>query len=298
MSSYLRQNVIGRVPELPISDEQYEAVVDARAILTSAFTIEESYDLLIGNYVEVEQELLAATATNAVRDLNGYHDFFELRSTINRRVVNLLTATRLYLDQTPQRLSDCATAPEGARSEFKQRTRDHYDSKFGYRFLEALRNHVQHCGLAVHRLSLNKKWIGEGENRELELSIQPFTEKCYLITDGGFKQKVLDEMPEQVVLTLVIREYLQCIGDLQKLVRSHVTERVREARQTIEGHLSEYAKESTGSTIGLTAFRIDSQGRKESVPLLLDWDDVRIKLIARNSGMVSLGRHVVTGRAK
>lgn len=188
MNCYLRQNVIGQVPELPISNEQYEAVADARSILASAFAIEESYDLLIGNYVEVEQELLTATAINAVRDLNGYHDFFELRSTINRRVVNLLTATRLYLDQTPQRLSGCAATPEDARAEFKQRTRDHYDATFGYRFLEALRNHVQHCGLAVHRLSLNSKWIGEGEGRVLELSIQPFVEKRYLVADGGRSQ--------------------------------------------------------------------------------------------------------------
>lgn len=298
MSSYLRQNVIGLAPVLQISNEQYEAIVDARAILTSAFAIEESYDLLIGNFMEVEQELLPATTINAVRDLNGYHDFFELRSTINRRVVNLLTATRLYLDQTPQRLSDCATTPDVARFEFKQRTHYHYDATFGYRFLETLRNHVQHCGLAVHRLSLINKWTGEGEDRVFERSIQPYAEKCYLVMDGGFKQNVLDEMSEQVDLTLVIREYLECIGDIHKLVRSHVTERVRDARQTIEGHLSEYSKESNASIIGLTAFRTDSQGRKESVPLLLDWDDVRIKLIARNSCMVALGRHVVTGRAK
>lgn len=296
MSSYIRQNVLSRVPELPISDEQFEAAAQARLVLNAAFALEESYDLLIGNYVEVEQELLTATATNAVRDLNEYHDFFELRSTVNRRVVNLLTATRLYLDQAPQRLSDCATEPEKARSEFKQRTHDHYDATFGYRYLEALRNHVQHCGLAVHSLSFNNKWIGEGESRELELSIQPFSERRYLVADGGFKRNILDEMPEKVVLTLVIREYLQCIGDLHKLVRSCVAERVKVARQTIQEHLSSYAE--IGPTIGLMAFRTDSQGRRESVPLLLDWDDVRVKLVTRNSSLVALGRHVVTGRAK
>jgi hypothetical protein len=195
-------------------------------------------------------------------------------------------------------LSDCATEPEKARSEFKQRTHAHYDATFGYRFLEALRNHVQHCGLAVHSLSLRKKWIGEGENRELELSIQPFAERHYLGSDTGFKATILREMHEKVVLTLVIREYLQCIGDLHKLVRSHVAERVKVARQTIQGHLSNYAKASDGSTIGLTAFRTGHQGQQESVPLLLDWDDVRVKLVSRNSGLVALGRHVVTGRAK
>jgi hypothetical protein len=209
-----------------------------------------------------------------------------------------LTATRLYLDQTPQRLSDCATDPEKARSEFKQLTRDHYDATFGYRFLETLRNHVQHCGLAVHSLSLSNKWIGEGEDRVIELSIQPFSEKRYLITDSRFNKKILNETPEKVILTLAIREYLQCIGDIHKIVRIHVTERAKKARQTIELHFSEYAKKAGGSTSGLTAFRTDSQGKSELVPLLLEWDDVRIKLIARNSGMVALGRHVVTGRAK
>lgn len=296
MSSYIRQNVRSRVPELPISDEQFEAIAQARLVLNAAFALEESYDLLIGNYVEVEQELLTASAKNAVRDLNEYQDFFELRSTVNRRVVNLLTATRLYIDQAPQRLSACATEPEKARSEFKQRTHDHYDATFGYRYLEALRNHVQHCGLAVHSLSINSKWIGEGDSRELELSIQPFSERRYLVADGGFKRNILDEMPEKVVLTLVIREYLQCIGDLHKLVRRCVAEKVKVARQTIQDHLSSYAE--IGPTIGLMAFRADSQGRRESVPLLLDWDDVRMKLVTRNSILVALGRHIVTGRAK
>jgi len=298
MSPFIRKDVLADEPELPISDAQFDAASQARVVLAAAFALEESYDLLIGNYIEVEQELLTATASNAVRDLIEYDDFFELRSTINRRVVNLLTATRLYLDQAPQRLSDCATEPSKARSEFKQRTHDHYDTTFGYRFLEALRNHVQHCGLAVHSLSLDKEWIREAESHELELSIRPFAERHYLCADRSFNENILKEMPEKVVLTRVIREYLQCFGDLHKLVRSHVAQRVKVARQTIQDHLSNYAKVSVGSTIGLTAFRIGPQGQKETVPLLLNWDDVRLKLVSRNSDLVTLGRHVVTGRAK
>lgn len=298
MTSYIRQSILGNAPELPISEAQFDAAQKARVVLAAAFALEESYDLLIGNYVEVEQDLLSATASNAVRDLSEYQDFFELRSTINRRVVNLLTATRLYLDQAPQRLSDCAIYPEKARADFKQRTREHYDSCFGYRFLEALRNHVQHCGLAVHSMSQSSKWIGEGEMRVLELSIQPFTEKRYLAADGQFKRAILDEMQPKVVLTQHIREYLQRIGDLHKLVREHISGHVDDARQTIQAHISEYANQNNGSTIGLTAFRTGAQGRRETVPLLLDWDDVRVKLVARNSSMVALGRHVVTGRAK
>lgn len=298
MNPYIRQAIIGQAPELPISEQQFNELADARKVLSAAFGLEEAYDLLIGNYVEVEKELLAAGASNAVRDLTEYQDFFELRATINRRFVNLLTATRLYLDQAPQRLASCAVDPTKARSDFKSRTNEHYDGFFGYRFLEALRNHVQHCGLAVHRLSHEQKWVGEGANRAMEVSVHPFAERRYLVADGGFKPTILREMPEEVVLSLAMREYLQCIGDLHMLVRSHIADRVSTARDLVGSQIARYALENNGTTIGLTAFRVGANGTRETMPLLLDWDDVRVKLESRNSGLVSLSRHVVTGRAR
>lgn len=298
MTSYIRQKILSNAPALPITETQFNELSEARSVLAAAFGLEESYDLLIGNYVEVEKDLLAAAASNAVRDLNEYQDFFELRSTINRRVVNLLTTARFYLDQAPQRLADCAVDPHKARNEFKLRTQEHFDGLFSYRFLEALRNHVQHCGLAVHRLSLNRKWIGEGLERVMEISVQPYTEQRYLTADGGFKKSVLKEMPSEVVLTLVIREYLQCIGNLHTLVRSHIAERVSRSRQLINDQISRYAKENNGVTIGLNAFMSAPDGIQVSMPLMLDWDDVREKLVLKNSGLVSLSRHVVTGSSK
>jgi hypothetical protein len=298
VTPYIQKNTTGNALKLPITEAQFNELVEARVVLAAAFALEESYDLLIGNYVEVEEELLSAAARNAVRDINEYQDFFELRSTINRRVVNLLTATRLYLDQAPQRLADCAANPDMARREFKQRTSEHYDKFFSYRFSEALRNHVQHCGLAVHRMRHVSKWIGEGSERAMEISVQPFAERRYLVSDGRFKKKILDEMPEEVVLTLAMREYLQCIGNLHILVRGHVADNVSRSRQLMDAHISRYATENAGATIGLTAFGFDSDGKVESLPLFLSWDDVREKLVSRNSGLVALGQHLVTGNAR
>lgn len=297
MGSHLRLNSIGRAEEVGISDAEFDALVSARAILTAAFALEESYDLLIGNYVEVEQELLAATADSAVRNSSDYHDFFELRSTINRRVVNLLTATKLYLDQAPQRLALCAKEPEIARKEFEKNTNRHYEASSSYRFLEALRNHVQHRGLAVHSVSIKNRWIGEDEGRELEISIQPLAEKRYLIDDRKFKKSVLAEMPEKIVLTRAIRQYLQCIGELQKLVRGYVEEHADAARSTIQQQISTYGAVNGGNTLGLTAYKTNASGEQQTVSLMLDWDDVRKKLVTRNSTLGALGRYVATGRA-
>ena len=114
--------------------------------------------------------------------------------------------------------------------------------------------------------------------------------------DGKFKKIVLDETPEKVVLTKVIREYLQCIGDIHKLVRSHVVERAEQARAIIQQHLSAYSAVNNGVVIGLAAIR-GELGQQEAVPLLLDWDDVRIKLMTRNSTLTTLGHDFVTSRS-
>lgn len=298
MTSYIKQSILSNAVQLPINDQQFENIANAVRVLKAAFALEESYDLLIGNYVEVEKEVLAAAASNAVQNLNEYKDFFDLRSTINRRVVNLLTTTRLYLDQVPQRLADCTADPDCARCEFKQRTNEHYDDFFSYRFMEALRNHVQHCGLAVHHLSHDSKWIGESGERVIEISVQPFSEKRHFVADGGFKKKILDEMPEKILLMHAIREYLECIGNLHTLVRHHITDYVLKSRRVISDQISRYSLENNGVTLGLSAFRIDSQGQQEVLPLFLDWDDIRLRLASRNSGLLALSRHVVTGRVR
>jgi hypothetical protein len=297
MSPYIRQQILGHAPSIAITDDQFDAIKAARVVLSAAFALEESYDLLIGNYVEVEQELLAAAAVNAARNKDAYDDFFELRATINRRVVNLLTTARLYLDQAPQRLATCAKDPQAARAELKTRTNEHYDALFGYRFLEALRNHVQHCGLAVHSISIKNEWVETGGIRMREISIQPFASRSDLAEDAKFKPSVLKETPEKVVLTHVIREYLQCLGDIHKLVRSHVTENAQQARLTIQQHISAYGDANNAKTLGLAAIRPGPDGEQESVPLFLNWDDVRVKLVSRNSTLTALARHVVTGRA-
>ncbi|MEI7457355.1 MAG: hypothetical protein WCK93_11600, partial [Nitrosomonadales bacterium] len=50
MNAYIRKNVLGHVPKLPISDVQFDAASQARVVLAATFALEESYDLLIGNY--------------------------------------------------------------------------------------------------------------------------------------------------------------------------------------------------------------------------------------------------------
>lgn len=109
--------------------------------------IEEKYELIISNYLELEKDSLSISSSNMLRRSYNYSDFFDVRSTFNRRIVNLLTSTKLYLDQIYQHVKVCNL---DLANIIKQKTNKEYDSVFEYRFMEALRNHVQHHGLAVH----------------------------------------------------------------------------------------------------------------------------------------------------
>lgn len=298
MMYYLRQQVIGCAAKLQITEAEFKCIVAAKKLLTGAFALEESYDLLVANYIELEQELLTAAAETLIRDMREYQDFFHLRTTINRRVVNLLTTTRLYLDQAPQCLSICAADSRAAKIELKKRLSEHYDSSIAYRFLEALRNHVQHCGLAVHKLSVGSQWTGQEESLALEASVRPFTVRAYLSEDGSFKSKVLSESPAEVNLIVHIREYVQRLGNAHNYLRSISIPAADEARLVLQKHISSYAAANDNQTIGLAAVHTANQNESLAVPLLLDWDDVRLQLIKRNSTATNLNRRFVSGRAE
>lgn len=300
MRHFLRQLVLNPAPEIPISDQEFSTAQDARNALSSAFALEEAYDLVVSNYIELEQEALGAAAKVGCREARDYDDFFELRSTLNRRFVNLLSACRAYLDQAPQLLSACTEDSDTVRVELKSCLSRHYDSSFSFRFFEALRNHVQHCGLAVHRVSINNRWNDSSYPRELEVSVEPYAIRKYFEEDAKFKKPVLGEIPEELALLGHLRAYMQALGEAHGVVRAANLNRTLAARACFEAHIQKYASKNDGVTVGLAAIRTDEDGRKfvDTVPIMLYWDDVRIKLSKRNSTLGRLASRVVVSRGR
>ncbi len=287
--------VLESTPEIPITEEQYQAAKKSRTALNAAFALEETYDLLIANFLELEQEALCAAASSVVRDIHSYEDLFEVRSTSNRKIVNLLSAARLYLDHAPQHLADCAHDVELSRKLFKQATAEQYDAQFSYRFMEALRNHVQHSGLAVHVVRHASRWTGVEPATVLETRLELVTEKKFLLEDYQFHKKTLAEMPEDVEIIQASREYLQGLGQVHTQVRALLDQVAPDARQTLQQLIDIYAALNNGRTLGLSVVQIDGEERKPILPIFLNWDDVRLKLRTRNSTLRNLGRRVATG---
>lgn len=296
MRYLLRKAVIHPVPEVEISAQEFSGLRAARVVLSNAFAIEEKYEIVISNFLDLEKQLLDVAATNAVRQTNTYAEFFDTRSVLNIRLVNLLTATRLYLDQLPQHISECGLEDAGASALVKSRCSAEYDKYFEFRFMEAFRNYVQHRGIPVHYVSQDARWTSLEEDGLMEFSVHIAARLSHLEEDGKFKKSILKEISKDVDLIAAARRYLESISAINEFVRELLSTPAALARAAIESAHHRYSQVWAESLIGLSAQEIEESRVISSVSLLLDWDDVRIQLQKRNRQLVNLSKRYVTSR--
>ncbi|MDN5941464.1 MAG: hypothetical protein L0H94_06250 [Nitrospira sp.] len=296
MRYVLRKAVLGKVPEIEITEENYLALQNAREVLTNALAIEEKYEILICNYLEFEKQILNDTAYYMVRSITGYSDFFDVRLALNVRLVNLLTSARLYIDQLKRHVSGCV--PVLKEEIIKALFSKEYDGNPEYRFMENLRNHVQHRGLPIHWVSQGGSWTEAGENGFLEYSTEFASRRSFLEEDGGFKQSVLQESDDKIDLKKYTRCYIESIGNIHDSARKIIAEPVSTARELLQDAHSKYKAISNESLAGLSVYALSEAGTTGSFPILLDWDDIRIELQKRNRKAINLKKRYVTGKGK
>jgi hypothetical protein len=293
----IRKSISESTPEIEISPQEYAGFREARGVLSAALAIEEKYEILVSNYLTLETKLLQIAATNTVRRTLTYSEFFDTRSTLNIDLVNLLTAARLYVDQLPQDVAECLPECAGAGDLVKAECAKEYSEHFEYRFMEALRNHVQHRGIPIHFVRQDAHWTSFEANGRMEFTVDIAVQRRYLEEDKKFKKTVLAEVTGDVDIKAACRSYVELLSGINEFARNLVAESTRSARATIKAAHKRYAEVYSEKRIGLAASAMDDGQEISSVPLLLDWDDVRLELQRRNSRLVNLRKRYVTGRA-
>lgn len=301
MKYTIRVWALGAYPELSIDEEKFNNLKQARHCLSAALAIEEKYELLLSNYLDLEKECLSATSDYMVRSSTDYSGFFDIRLAFNRRVVNLLTSTKLYIDQIQQHVKGCCPDRLDIGNDVKSLFSAEYDKSFEYRFMEALRNYVQHRGLAVHSTSLGGKWTSHEEDGELEFKTRLFTLKTEVDGDKAFKKQVLKEMQEKVDIINAVRVYVGSISKIHCEIRTLVTTASEASRYLILESINEYEALNGSKSIGLNAIRSISKEPVdeviEKIPLLLEWDDIRLDLIKKNKSLANLNKWYVSNSA-
>lgn len=190
--------------------------------------------------------------------------------------MNVLTAALMCVDHAKQVLKQITDHPETAQCAFEEQLGTHYDGVMPYRFFAALRNYVQHNGLAVHKLSLGFS-RSSPDNMVEAFTLLRHLEEC----DSFTQRSLLNQLPSEINLRDWLKQYLRCLANSHCYVRALVKPNVDAAADLLRRHTTAYAALNNGETFALAAIETSEVGRGRVVFLHLQWDVVREHLTSR-----------------
>lgn len=295
----LARRVLDTLAFVSITKNEYEAIQQAREGLLECLFMEEKFDLLIENYFEFETTLLEIATRNMIRHRQDYRSIHLERNLTDRRIVNLLSAGRVYIDHTKQHVHRILPGESSAKLNVNAAFSHQYDTRFGYRCMEALRNHVQHRGFPVHTTTFERQWV-EHEGRRLMLfAISPCLEPERLREDGEFKKVVLEEMEaksRKIDLKALVRDYVEGLSEVHSTIRQSLHDLVQEWEGVLRSTIARYQSANPEEgIIGLAAIKRQHDGtHKETIPVFTEFIEQRLYFETKNDVLTNLTKRFVT----
>jgi len=227
------------------------------------------------------------------KDFNLYVEEIHL---LNRRIINLLTTCRQYLDQIPHDFKMIFPSEPKLIEIINDIKSVQYDKVIGYRIMEALRNYVQHRGLPSHML---KHKITADNGSSMNRHTIDFVLRVEdLLEDTKFKKSVLDELKsfgDKVCLKMYLRQYVYSLYDIHKNLREILERDITKWKKQIIDTFDRF-EEKYGKTEYLTIARIHNartQNQKDRFFIMRDILERLEWLIEKNELHSNLESHFI-----
>lgn len=287
--------VLGCQQFIELRRDEYVAAKRAKTCLVTALSIEEKLDLLLENYAELDLELQTLTTRHYLFQNHDWSSFRNDAHTINRRLANLLSAGRLYIDQTRHNISELFGPASDQLKALDQAFAEQYDAHLGYRVLEALRNHVQHRSLPVHTLTYKAVRDDRGEVTLVKHICIPSLSVSWIEEQGNFKGEILQELKRGsnlIDLRPLVRQYLASLGQVHVGLRERMSEAIAAWDAQLESIKARFHDTYGDHVAGLAVVIKDEQGVvKESSYIVEDLVIRRKYLEKKNHSMAHLRAH-------
>jgi hypothetical protein len=192
-----------------LTQDEFHQAIRAADIIAEYTEAEETFRAVLENYGELEVALLTIAQENTILGHIGHGRAMRHRLLLDRRFANLLSSCRLYVDYALS--TEIHSRNPDGRERVKTATNREYDTRLGYRVMEALRNYVQHRGFPLQGLTYQESAVGPIEDGISETYIKPQLALDKLRQGAGFKRAVFEEM-----------EGLKPPGDVRQWTREYV----------------------------------------------------------------------------
>ncbi|MEQ1775014.1 MAG: hypothetical protein ABL891_14650 [Burkholderiales bacterium] len=297
----LTRLAIGSKTVVPITKKEYSDLASAKVGLLNALFLEEKFDLVAENFLELETELLSSTARYMLHGKSNYNWFQFERNLINRRLLNLLSICRGYLDFARPFGKNILTEDSNAVAKFDTQFRTYYDTVLGYRVMEAMRNHVQHSGFPIHVLQYHEKINKQQSRNRIPCEIAIFTKTSYLKEDGMFKASVLAELEKlggRVDVKPLFRDYVACLAATHEQLREIQKSLNESAEEKFNVLIARYksAYSTEPPLDGLAAVKVDGYVHTDQIMMFPGFIKYRKHLESKNSSFGNFANRYVTGQ--
>ena len=273
----LEQRVLDPHVRMELDEHRYIALANAKFVLSDALAFEQGYELVLGNFIEME---MAFTEISLRATLEMDHQHPTLVGTMretNRHVINVLTAMKSYVNQVPQLFKALDLSPKFDAT-VKTELNDMHFASLDYQFVCELRNHVQHQGNAIH--GFESSLVLRSDSNSWAEAVSLYANKSELAA-SNFKAKIVAQLPDKIDVRQRVRMSMVALGGVHLKLRTLLAQHVDASRATFDAAISDYRAAGATSVVGLAA-RCDGE-KKADVPVLVDWDDDRLRLITKNS---------------
>ena len=279
---------IGAPAPLAIEPEEFDDCVRSLDGLGLALTIEEKFDVVLENYIELEKFLIEVCLDDMIRiswtNLSMRND---ARGS-NRQLINLMSTGRLYVDALQQDVASRANAGTRDLPTKVKRTIDEVGrSSFAYRAITAIRNHAQHRGLPLSESKPRGTWVPKYSHEELVFRVAPLLDLKAFQADNKFPEDIAKELSrrfgDEINCLALIRQYIQDLSEIQDKVRQLLAPLMSTWKSCLEGIRLKAREGFDADGPGLAVARTGPEGEMREVrhvsKALLEQIDI---LMARN----------------
>ncbi len=279
MSSTAREHYLTAAPakekiKLEISCDDFENLSNAAKRVPLMLAIADKMQLVGRNYEEFEQTLLSVALRQTIRPSTEWGDYWDDAQLVNRRLLNLFAAMRMYTDQTNKGLIKLY----GRKSKELVVLQDALataKSVLGYRFLWNLRNYSQHHALPVSSVAI--KYSPRNETRAPRTNSQVL-EHAFVVKldirdlaeDRQFDKATLEEVSaagDLVDVRPLVREGVAALGDVHGQIWGSLVSDFQTLRDRLINAKTLFEQAGGDTRIGFSAIRTSDRQRPVRLPM-------------------------------
>lgn len=284
---------------LHIDDDEAHAIQQARRATFARIAFEELWDMVVQNLADLERDLLRAGVDLMLFGGQNWSENQDIRTLFARRLANLLNSAKSYIEISQQHLR-LITSEGDLVGCLKSGLSNSYDTHFTYRFMEALRNYTQHCGVPVSSMHMDMRRIQDDAGEHLRYIAAASIEPKRLIADPKFKASVRRELAGHTKLEVnyYARCYVEQLSETHIKVRNAAALGTEQHEALIRSAIDRLKDAVSGEeTWGAYLVERDADNeRGEQYALMLEPFQRLEALHLRNGSLHRLGERYVSGQ--